>query len=162
MLAGAVKAAAAAAKASKSSSGGSSSSSSSGSSGSSGSSSSGSSGASMAATGKGGSYSIGSDKGKNFVSYGAAGSTMRGSDGSTWTKTSDGPTTITKGARRSPTAALPAPAARAAARPPAVRIRRSARITTRPLRTRAWRIPPRWRRSKSAMRKHRRAVTLRL
>ena len=77
MLAGAVKAAAAAAKASKSSSGGSSSSSSSGSSGSSGSSSSGSSGASMAATGKGGSYSIGSDEGKNFVSSAAAGSTFR-------------------------------------------------------------------------------------
>lgn len=97
MLAGAVKAAAAAAKASKSSSGGSSSSSSSGSSGSSGSSSSGSSGASMAATGKGGSYSIGSDKGKNFVSSAAAGSTMKGSDGSTWTKNSDGTTTISKG-----------------------------------------------------------------
>lgn len=97
MLAGAVKAAAAAAKASKSSSGGSSSSSSSGSSGSSGSSSSGSSGASMAATGKGGSYSIGSDKGKNFVSSAAAGSTMTGSDGSTWTKNSDGTTTISKG-----------------------------------------------------------------
>ena len=97
MLAGAVKAAAAAAKASKSSSGGSSSSSSSGSSGSSGSSSSGSSGASMAATGKGGSYSIGSDKGKNFVNSAAAGSTMKGSDGSTWTKNSDGTTTISKG-----------------------------------------------------------------
>lgn len=97
MLAGAVKAAAAAAKASKSSSGGSSSSSSSGSSGSSGSSSSGSSGASMAATGKGGSYSIGSDKGKNFVSSAAAGSTMTGSDGSTWKKNSDGTTTISKG-----------------------------------------------------------------
>ncbi|RHP15261.1 hypothetical protein DWZ82_07830 [Butyricicoccus sp. AF35-5AC] len=97
MLAGAVKAAAAAAKASKSSSGGSSSGSFSGSSGSSGSSSSGSSGASMAATGKGGSYSIGSDKGKNFVSSAAAGSTMTGSDGSTWKKNSDGTTTISKG-----------------------------------------------------------------
>lgn len=97
MLAGAVKAAAAAAKASKSSSGGSSSGSSSGSSGSSGSSSSGSSGASMAATGKGGSYAIGSDKGKNFVSSAAAGSTMTGSDGSTWKKNSDGTTTISKG-----------------------------------------------------------------
>ena len=49
----------------------------------------------MAATGKGGSYSIGSDKGKNFVSSAAAGSTMKGSDGSTWTKNSDGTTTIT-------------------------------------------------------------------
>lgn len=97
MLAGAVKAAAAAAKASKSSTGGSSSGSSSGSSGSSGSSSSGSSGASMAATGKGGSYAIGSDKGKDFVSSAAAGSTMTGSDGSTWKKNSDGTTTISKG-----------------------------------------------------------------
>ena len=100
VLAGAVKAAAAAVKASKSSSGGSSSSgssSSSSSSGSSSSSSSGSSGASMSATGSGGSYSIGSDKGKNFVSSAAAGSTMTGSDGSTWTKNSDGTTTISKG-----------------------------------------------------------------
>ena len=97
MMAGFVKAAAAAAKANKRSSGGSSSGSSSGSSGSSGSSSSGSSGASMAATGKGGSYAIGSDKGKNFVNSAAAGSTMKGSDGSTWTKNSDGTTTISKG-----------------------------------------------------------------
>lgn len=97
MMAGFVKAAAAAAKANKSSSGGSSSGSSSGSSGSSGSSSSGSSGASMAATGKGGSYAIGSDKGKDFVNSAAAGSTMKGSDGSTWTKNSDGTTTISKG-----------------------------------------------------------------
>lgn len=82
MLAGAVKAAAAAAKASKSSSGGSSSGSSSGSSGSSGSS---SSGASMAATGKGGSYSIGSDKGKNFVSSAAAGTTTISKGGQTFT-----------------------------------------------------------------------------
>ena len=71
-----------------------------------------------------------------------------------------------RAARRSPTAALPAPAARvgavrAAARPAAVLIRRSAHIMTRPSRTRAWRIPPRWRQSKNAMRKHRRAVTLR-
>ncbi len=95
MMAGFVKAAAAAAKANKSSSGGSSSGSSSGSSGSSGSSSSGSSGASMAATGKGGSYAIGSDKGKDFVNSAAAGSTMK--DGSTWTKNSDGTTTISKG-----------------------------------------------------------------
>ena len=51
----------------------------------------------MAATGKGGSYSIGSDKGKNFVSSAAAGSTMKGSDGSTWTKNNDGTTTISKG-----------------------------------------------------------------
>lgn len=97
MMAGFVKAAAAAAKANKSSSGGSSSGSSSGSSGSRGSSSSGSSGASMAATGKGGSYAIGSDKGKDFVNSAAAGSTMKGSDGSTWTKNSDGTTTISKG-----------------------------------------------------------------
>ena len=51
----------------------------------------------MAATGKGGSYAIGSDKGKNFVSSAAAGSTMTGSDGSTWKKNSDGTTTISKG-----------------------------------------------------------------
>lgn len=51
----------------------------------------------MAATGKGGSYSIGSDKGKNFVSSAAAGTTMTGSDGSTWKKNSDGTTTISKG-----------------------------------------------------------------
>lgn len=51
----------------------------------------------MSATGSGGSYSIGSDKGKNFVSSAAAGSTMTGSDGSTWTKNSDGTTTISKG-----------------------------------------------------------------
>ena len=100
VLAGAVKSLAAAAKASKGSSSSSSSSgssSSSSSSGSSSSSSSGSSGASMSATGSGGSYSIGSDKGKNFVSSAAAGSTMTGSDGSTWTKNSDGTTTISKG-----------------------------------------------------------------
>lgn len=88
--AGAAKAASAAAKASGGSSSGSFS-------GSSSSSSSGSSGASMAATGKGGSYAIGSDKGKDFVSSAAAGSTMKGSDGSTWTKNSDGTTTISKG-----------------------------------------------------------------
>lgn len=81
--AGAAKAASAAAKAS----GGSSSGGSSGSSGSSG---------SLSASGKNGSYSIGSDKGKNFVSSAAAGSTMTGSDGSTWKKNSDGSTTITK------------------------------------------------------------------
>lgn len=51
----------------------------------------------MSATGSGGSYSIGSDKGKDFVSSAAAGSTMTGSDGSTWTKNSDGTTTISKG-----------------------------------------------------------------
>ena len=51
----------------------------------------------MAATGKGGSYAIGSDKGKDFVSSAAAGSTMTGSDGSTWKKNSDGTTTISKG-----------------------------------------------------------------
>ena len=81
MLAGAVKAAAAAAKASKSSSGGSSSGSSSGSSGSSGSSSSGSSGASMAATGKGGSYSIGSDNGTTTISKGGQTFTYGGASG---------------------------------------------------------------------------------
>ena len=91
--AGAAKAASAAAKAS----GGSSSGGSSGSSGSRGFSSSASSGSSMAATGKNGSYTIGSDAGKNFVSGAAAGSTMKGSDGSTWTKNSDGTTTISKG-----------------------------------------------------------------
>lgn len=82
--AGAAKAASAAAKAS----GGSSSGSSSGSSGSSG---------SLSASGKNGSYAIGSNKGKNFVSSAAAGSTMTGSDGSTWKKNSDGTTTISKG-----------------------------------------------------------------
>ncbi len=50
----------------------------------------------MSATGSGGSYAIGSDKGKNFVSSATAGSTMKGSDGSTWTKNSDGTTTISK------------------------------------------------------------------
>ena len=82
--AGAAKAASAAAKASGGSFSG-------GSSGSSGSS------ESLSASGKNGSYSIGSDKGKNFVSSAAAGSTMKGSDGSTWTKNSDGTTTISKG-----------------------------------------------------------------
>lgn len=51
----------------------------------------------MSATSKGGSYAIGSDKGKDFVSSAAAGSTMTGSDGSTWKKNSDGTTTISKG-----------------------------------------------------------------
>lgn len=63
------------------------------------SSSSGSSGSSgsLTASGSGGSYAIGSDKGKNFVNSAAAGSTMTGGDGSTWTKNSDGSTTISKG-----------------------------------------------------------------
>lgn len=95
-IANTAKAASAAANASKGSSSSGSSSSSSGSSSSSSSGSSGSSGASMSATGSGGSYAIGSDKGKNFVSSATAGSTMKGSDGSTWTKNSDGTTTISK------------------------------------------------------------------
>lgn len=45
----------------------------------------------------GGSYTIGSEKGLNFVNNASAGSTMTGGDGSTWTKNSDGSTTITKG-----------------------------------------------------------------
>ena len=94
-VANAAKAANAASNASKGSPSSGSSGSSSSSSSSSGSS--GSSGASMSATGSGGSYAIGSDKGKNFVSSAAAGSTMKGSDGSTWTKNSDGTTTINKG-----------------------------------------------------------------
>ena len=49
------------------------------------------------ASGSGGSYNIGSDKGKNFVSGAAAGSTMTGGDGSVWKKNNDGTTTITKG-----------------------------------------------------------------
>ena len=50
-----------------------------------------------ASNGKGGSYNIGSDKGKNFVSSAKAGSTMTGGDGSKWTKNKDGSTTISKG-----------------------------------------------------------------
>lgn len=51
----------------------------------------------LSASGSGGSYTIGSDKGKNFISSAAAGSTMTGGDGSTWRKNSDGTTTISKG-----------------------------------------------------------------
>lgn len=51
----------------------------------------------LTASGSGGSYTIGSDKGKNFISSAAAGSTMAGGDGSTWRKNNDGTTTITKG-----------------------------------------------------------------
>lgn len=51
----------------------------------------------LSASGSGGSYTIGSDKGKNFISSAAAGSTMTGGDGSTWRKNNDGTTTITKG-----------------------------------------------------------------
>ena len=51
----------------------------------------------LTASGSGGSYTIGSDKGKNFISSAAAGSTMTGGDGSTWRKNNDGTTTITKG-----------------------------------------------------------------
>lgn len=39
-------------------------------------------------------YTIGSEKGQNFVNSAASGSTMTGGDGSTWTKNSDGSTTI--------------------------------------------------------------------
>lgn len=51
----------------------------------------------LSASGSGGSYTIGSDKGKNFISSAAAGSTMTGGDGSTWRKNNDGTTTISKG-----------------------------------------------------------------
>ena len=44
----------------------------------------------------GGTYTVGSDKGKDFVSNAKPGSTMKGSDGSTWTKNKDGTTTISK------------------------------------------------------------------
>lgn len=39
-------------------------------------------------------YTIGSDKGKNFVNNAKPGTTMTGGDGSTWTKNNDGSTTI--------------------------------------------------------------------
>lgn len=39
-------------------------------------------------------YTIGSDKGKDFINNAAAGSTLTGADGSTWTKNKDGSTTI--------------------------------------------------------------------
>lgn len=51
----------------------------------------------LSASGSGGSYTIGSDKGKNFISSAAAGSAMTGGDGSTWRKNNDGTTTISKG-----------------------------------------------------------------
>lgn len=41
-------------------------------------------------------YTIGSQRGNDFVNNATAGSTMTGGDGSTWTKNSDGSTTITK------------------------------------------------------------------
>lgn len=44
----------------------------------------------------GGTYTIGSDKGKSFVNNASAGSTMTGGDGSKWTKNKDGTTTIKK------------------------------------------------------------------
>ena len=56
----------------------------------------GSSGSKTAKSSSGGSYTIGSEKGLNFVNNASAGSTMTGGDGSKWTKNSDGSTTITK------------------------------------------------------------------
>ena len=44
-----------------------------------------------------GSYTIGSEKGQNFVNNAPAGSTMTGGDGSKWTKNPYGSTTISKG-----------------------------------------------------------------
>lgn len=41
-------------------------------------------------------YSIGTDKGKDFIENAPAGSTMTGGDGSQWTKLADGSTMITK------------------------------------------------------------------
>lgn len=50
------------------------------------------------AVGTGGkTYTINSDKGKNFVTNAKAGETLNGSDGSTWVKNSDGSVTITRG-----------------------------------------------------------------
>lgn len=50
------------------------------------------------AVGSGGkTYTINSDKGKNFVTNAKAGETLTGSDGSTWTKNSDGSVTIKRG-----------------------------------------------------------------
>ena len=50
------------------------------------------------AVGSGGkTYTINSDKGKDFVTNAKAGETLTGSDGSTWTKNSDGSVTITRG-----------------------------------------------------------------
>ena len=56
----------------------------------------GSAGSKTAKSSSGGSYTIGSEKGLNFVNNASAGSTMTGGDGSKWTKNSDGSTTITK------------------------------------------------------------------
>lgn len=53
-------------------------------------------GAYTASSSGGGTYTIGSEKGKNFVESAPVGSTMKGGDGSTWTKNSDGSTTISK------------------------------------------------------------------
>ena len=39
-------------------------------------------------------YTIGSDKGKEFINSATPGSTITGADGSTWTKNQDGSTTI--------------------------------------------------------------------
>ena len=44
-----------------------------------------------------GTYTIGSEKGKDFIANAAAGDTIAGSDGSMWVKNADGTTTITKG-----------------------------------------------------------------
>jgi len=44
-------------------------------------------------------YSIGSEKGINFLTNAAAGETMTGGDGSQWTKNADGSVTITKNGR---------------------------------------------------------------
>lgn len=50
------------------------------------------------AVGSGGkTYTINSDKGKNFVTNAKAGETLTGSDGSTWTKNNDGSVTIKRG-----------------------------------------------------------------
>lgn len=44
----------------------------------------------------GGTYEIGSERGRGFLDSAAAGSVLNGSDGSVWTKNEDGTTTITK------------------------------------------------------------------
>lgn len=48
----------------------------------------------------GGSYQIGTDRGRYFLEYAGAGQTMTGGDGSTWVKNADGSVTITKDGRR--------------------------------------------------------------
>lgn len=48
----------------------------------------------------GGTYTIGSEKGKDFVSKAPAGSKLTGGDGSKWTKNSDGSTTIEKNGKK--------------------------------------------------------------